>query len=383
LTKLFIEFLKTEKASGIVLMCCTFVSLGLANSPLSNSYASIWLLPIHGHTLLSWINDGLMTFFFLLVGLEIEREIYVGELSRPGKALLPIVAALGGMIVPALVHFALNVGTETQRGMGIPMATDIAFALGVLALLGKRVPLGLKVFLTAFAIIDDLGAILVIAIFYTNGLSMIHVAAAAGIIAVLVIANRLRINNLYFYLISGLCLWFFIHQSGIHGTITGVILAFLIPFGNGDESSPSFTLQHGLHYLVAFLVLPLFALANTCVTVNGNWYASLLHPNSLGIMMGLIAGKVIGITAFSFLAVKINLCHLPAGVNRKHIACVSVLGGIGFTMSIFITVLAFPDAILVEQSKIAILAASCFAGITGYLVLSRSLRGHPGPAASG
>jgi NhaA family Na+:H+ antiporter len=263
------------------------------------------------------------------------------------------------------------------------MATDIAFALGVLSLLGKRVPLGLKVFLTAFAIIDDLGAILVIAIFYTNALSVMYLVAAAGVMAVLAIANRLRINNLYFYIVSGLCLWFFIHESGIHGTITGVILAFLIPFRKGDESSPSFKLQHGLHYLVAFLVLPLFALANTSITVTGIWYASLLLPNSLGIMMGLFAGKVIGITAFSFFAVKINLCTLPAGVNWKQIVSVSVLGGIGFTMSIFITVLAFPDAILVEQSKIAILVASCVAGITGYLVLNRSLRGQPAPASTG
>jgi len=373
LTKLFIEFFKTEKASGIVLILCTLISLALANSQFSNSYLSIWQLPILGHPFSYWINDGLMTIFFLLVGLEIEREIYAGELSQPRKALLPIVAALGGMIVPALIHFSLHAGTETQSGMGIPMATDIAFALGVLSLLGKRVPFGLKVFLAAFAIIDDLGAIIVIAIFYTSGLSISNALVAGGIIAVLVIANRLGVRNLFFYLISGVVLWYFIHQSGIHGTITGVVLAFLVPFEKGDSSSPSHKLQHGLHYLVAFLVLPLFALANTCVTISSDWYTSLLFPNSLGIMMGLVAGKLIGITFFSFAAVRINLCTLPAGVNWKQIVSVSVLGGIGFTMSIFITMLAFQDVSLVVQSKIAILMASLVAGTTGYLSLRRSL----------
>jgi len=373
LTKLFIEFFRTEKASGIVLIFCTLISLGLANSQFSNSYLSIWQSPILGHPFSYWINDGLMTFFFLLVGLEIEREIYVGELSQPRKALLPIVAALGGMIFPALAHFTLNAGTETQGGICIPMATDIAFALGVLSLLGKRVPFGLRVFLTAFAIIDDLGAIIVIAIFYTSSLSISNVVVASGIIALLVVANRHGIRNIFFYLIVGGFLWYFIHQSGVHGTITGVVLAFLVPFGKGDTSSPSYKLQHGLHYLVAFLVLPLFALANTCVTISGNWYTSLLHPNSLGIMTGLVAGKLIGITLFSFVAVRINLCTLPAGVNWKQIVSVSVLGGIGFTMSIFITMLAFQDVSLVEQSKIAILMASFISGTTGYLSLRRSL----------
>ena len=373
MTKLFIEFFRTEKASGIVLIFCTLISLGLANSQFSNSYLSIWQSPILGHPFSYWINDGLMTFFFLLVGLEIEREIYVGELSQPRKALLPIVAALGGMIFPALAHFTLNAGTETQGGICIPMATDIAFALGVLSLLGKRVPFGLRVFLTAFAIIDDLGAIIVIAIFYTSSLSISNVVVASGIIALLVVANRHGIRNIFFYLIVGGFLWYFIHQSGVHGTITGVVLAFLVPFGKGDTSSPSYKLQHGLHYLVAFLVLPLFALANTCVTISGNWYTSLLHPNSLGIMTGLVAGKLIGITLFSFVAVRINLCTLPAGVNWKQIVSVSVLGGIGFTMSIFITMLAFQDVSLVEQSKIAILMASFISGTTGYLSLRRSL----------
>jgi Na+:H+ antiporter, NhaA family len=373
MTRLFIEFFKTEKASGIVLIFCTATSLALANSPWAGSYGALWQLPLLHQPLTYWINDALMTLFFLLVGLEIEREIYVGELSAPRKALLPIVAALGGMVVPALLHFCLNAGTATERGFGIPMATDIAFALGVLSLLGKRVPVPLKVFLTAFAIIDDLGAIIVIALFYTASLSLVNAAIAAGIIIVLLAANRMGVTSVLFYLVAGTVLWYFVHASGIHGTITGVILAFLVPFRKGDETSPSFRLQHGLHYIVAFLILPLFALANTAVTIGSGWTALLLHPNSLGIMTGLVAGKVIGISLFSFLAVRLGMCALPDGVGWKQLASVSVLGGIGFTMSIFITLLAFQDSSLVEQSKIAIVMASCLAGIAGYLSLRRTL----------
>lgn len=369
MTKLFVEFFKTEKASGIVLILCTIISVILANSEIARSYLSIWQISFLGHPLLYWVNDGLMTLFFLLVGLEIEREIYVGELSQPLNALFPIVAALGGMIVPALLHLSLNAGTETQAGIAIPMATDIAFALGVLSLLGNRVPFALKVFLTALAIIDDLGAIVVIGLFYTSGLSVSNLVIALLIVIVLALCNRLGIRNLFFYLAAGIFLWYFIHQSGIHSTITGVILAFLIPFRKGDESSPSYTLQHGLHYLVPFFVLPLFALANTGLTISSNWYASLLHPNSAGIILGLVVGKFVGISLFSLLAVKMNLCSLPTTVTWKHIVAVSLLGGIGFTMSIFITVLAFQDPSLVEQSKIAILLASVIAGSIGYLGL--------------
>jgi NhaA family Na+:H+ antiporter len=374
LTKLFIEFLKTEKAAGAVLILCTIVSLSLANSGLAGSYVSIWQVSVLDHPLSYWINDGLMTLFFLLIGLEIEREIYVGELSQPRNALLPIIAGLGGMTVPALVHLSLNAGTETQAGLGIPMATDIAFALGVLSLLGKRVPLSLKVFLTAFAIIDDLGAVIVIGLFYTKSISMVNLLIALLVIATIAIFNRLGIRNLPVYLASGVLLWYFIHQSGIHSTLAGVILAFLVPFGKGDESSPSYKLQHGLHYLVAFFVLPLFALSNTSLTISGNWYTSLLHPNSAGIILGLIAGKAIGITAFSLLAAKMNLCSLPTSIHWKHIIAVSILGGIGFTMSFFITMLAFQDASLVENSKIAVLIASLIAALVGYWSLRVSLR---------
>lgn len=373
MTKLFLEFFKTEKASGVVLIVCTIISLSVANTSWGSSYASFWQYAISGHPVTYWINDGLMTLFFLLVGLEIEREIYVGELSEPRKALLPIVAALGGMAVPALFHFSLNAGTPTQAGIGIPMATDIAFALGVLALLGNRVPLALKVFLTALAIIDDLGAIVVIGVFYTKGLSVTNLLVSLFIILVLATSNRLKVRNLLFYIISGIVLWYFIHESGIHSTITGVILAFLIPFGKGDDSSPSYRLQHGLHYAVAFGVLPIFALANTNLTIDSGWHTSLLQPNSLGIITGLVLGKFIGISAFALLAVRMKLCSLPAAVQWKHIFAVSILGGIGFTMSMFITLLAFEDASLIDQSKIAILVASVFAGLIGYATLRFSL----------
>jgi len=378
-TKLFLEFFKTEKASGVILIACTVFSLVLANTQLRESYASIWQFMIAGQPISYWINDGLMTVFFLLVGLEIEREIYIGELSQPRKALLPIIAALGGMVVPALFHFSLNAGTATQSGMGIPMATDIAFALGVLALLGNRVPFALKVFLTALAIIDDLGAIVMIGLFYSKGISVTNLLISAFIILVLAICNRLKVRHLAFYLISGIVLWYFIHESGIHATVTGVILAFLIPFDKNEETSPSGILQHRLHYIVAFGILPIFALANTNLTIGSDWYSSLLSPNSLGIILGLVLGKLFGISIFSFVAVKARLCSLPADVGWRDVIGVSILGGIGFTMSIFISLLAFGDLTVIEQSKIAILVASTIAGITGFIVLKLVLR--PAPPA--
>jgi Na+:H+ antiporter, NhaA family len=366
MTKLLKEFFKSEQAAGVILVACTAISLVLANSPNAEMYHSVWEFGLLGHPVSYWINDALMAVFFLLVGLEIEREIYAGELSEPRKALLPIMAAVGGMVVPAAIHFAFNAGTSTQAGFGIPMATDIAFALGVLALLGSRVPQSLKVFLTALAIIDDLGAIVVIALFYSSSLSMVNLLIAAGIVGVLFACNRLKIDHLTVYLIGGIFLWHFVHQSGIHSTISGVILAFLIPFRKGDYYSPSFRLQHFLHYPVAFIVLPLFALANTSVTVAPGWYAGLLQPNSIGIALGLLLGKPIGITALSLAGVRAGWLQLPKDLAWKHIIAVSVLGGVGFTMSIFITLLAFEDPAIVQPSKIAILAASLLAGVLGF-----------------
>jgi Na+:H+ antiporter, NhaA family len=369
MTRLLREFFKSEQAGGLVLIACTAVSLALANSPFAHVYLGLWQLPLFGHPALYWINDALMAVFFLLVGLEIEREIYVGELSEPRKALLPIVAAIGGMVVPALVHFAFNAGSATQGGFGIPMATDIAFALGVLALLGSRVPLSLKVFLTALAIIDDLGAILVIALFYSSSLSALNLALAGVVAGILFACNRFKINSLAVYLVGGIFLWHFVHQSGIHATISGVILAFLIPFRGGDAYSPSFRLQHWLHYPVAFAVLPLFALANTSLTIEPGWYAGLLQPNSTGVMLGLLVGKPIGVTLPSLIGVRMKWLKLPDDIGGRHIAAVSLLAGVGFTMSIFVTLLAFQDVMVVQQSKIAVLGASLLAGVLGFVVL--------------
>jgi Na+:H+ antiporter, NhaA family len=369
MTNLLKEFFKSEQAAGVVLVFCTAFSLVAANAPNAHWYHSGWEYMLFGHSVSYWINDALMAVFFLLVGLEIEREIYVGELSEPRKALLPIVAALGGMIVPAAIHFAINGGSATQAGFGIPMATDIAFALGVLALLGSRVPLSLKVFLMALAIIDDLGAIVVIALFYSTSLSFVNLLIAAGIVGVLFVCNRRKINSLAVYLVGGVFLWYFVHESGVHATISGVILAFLIPFRDGEHDSPSFRLQHILHYPVAFIILPLFALANTRLVITDGWHAGLLQSNSIGIALGLLAGKPVGITAASLIGAKARWLTLPADLKWRDIAAVSLLGGVGFTMSIFITLLAFQDPVTVQESKIAILCASLLAGILGFIAV--------------
>jgi len=373
LSKTFAEFLESKKSSGIVLIICTIISLAIANSMLGASYVGIWSTYIAGMSIEHWINDGLMAIFFLFIGLELERELYNGELSDFKNALLPIIAAVGGIACPALIHFVFNAGTETQAGMGIPMATDIAFALGVLALLGSRIPLSLKVFLTALAVMDDLGAIIVIALFYTAKVSLVYLIAAAITFAVLIVFNRvLRIMALTPYLIGGALMWFFMLKSGVHATIAGVLLAFAIPFSAkaDDEESPSHRLEDMLHKPVAFIILPIFALANTGVVIGANWAEELASANSLGIMGGLLLGKPLGIMLLCFIAVTIGICKLPAGLNWKHIFGAGLLGGIGFTMSIFITNLAFVgngDAI--TASKIAVLLASLTAGTIGFLWL--------------
>ncbi len=373
ITKLFKDFFESEKVGGLILIACTIISLLLANSSLSKEYLHFWHTNINGHSLEHWINDGLMAIFFLLIGLELEREVYIGELSDLKKATLPIFAALGGMIVPALLYLSLNFGTETQSGAGIPMATDIAFALGILSLLGNKVPTSLKVFLTALAVIDDLGAILVIAIFYTNNLSLFNLGIALGIFAVLLIMNRLKVRNLIPYLVLGVFMWYFMLNSGVHATISGVLLAFAIPFGNGDKKSTSYLLQHWLHKPVAFLILPIFALANTAIIINSDWHYALTHRYTIGIAIGLILGKFIGISLFSYAAVKTKICQLPDDLNWKSIFGVSFLGGIGFTMSIFITLLAFNDDEHISNAKIMILISSLVAGLIGYFLLKTIL----------
>ena len=373
ITRLLRDFFESEKVGGLILIGCTLLSLFLANSNFSENYIHFWHTDINGHSLEHWINDGLMAIFFLLIGLELEREVYIGELSNLKKAILPIFAALGGMIVPALLYLSLNFGTETQSGAGIPMATDIAFALGILSLLGNKVPTSLKVFLTALAVIDDLGAILVIAIFYTNDLNLLNLGIALGIFGVLLIMNRLKVRNLIPYLLLGIAMWYFMLNSGVHATISGVLLAFAIPFGNGDKKSTSYLLQHWLHKPVAFIILPVFALANTAIIINSDWHYALTHHYTIGIALGLIVGKFLGISIFSYAAVKSKICQLPEDLNWKSIFGVSFLGGIGFTMSIFITLLAFNDDEHISNAKIMILISSLVAGLIGYLLLKNIL----------
>jgi len=372
LSNTFSNFFESEKSSGILLIICTVVSLLLANSVIGANYLSISQLYVGGLSVEHWINDALMAVFFLLIGLELERELYNGELSNFKNALLPIAAAIGGICLPALIHLVFNSGTPTQAGIGIPMATDIAFALGVLALLGNRVPASLKVFLTALAVMDDLGAIIIIAVFYTAQLSLVYVIGALAVLGLLVALNRFQVMSLMPYLFGGAVMWFLMLKSGVHATIAGVLLAFTIPFTHkeDDEESPSHKLEHVLHKPVAFIILPIFALANTGIVLGAGALQSLSTTNGLGIILGLLIGKPIGISLLSFIAVSIGICRLPLDLNWKHVFGAGLLGGIGFTMSIFITNLAFTgDANIINASKMAILLASLSAGTIGFLWL--------------
>ena len=374
LTRLFNDFFESEKAGGLILVFVTVLSLIIANSPWQTDYITFWQYDLGGHSFVYWINDGLMTIFFLLIGLELEREIYLGGLSSIKNAALPIVGALGGMLVPAGIFLLFNFGTNSQSGAGIPMATDIAFAIGILSLLGNKVPASLKVFLIALAVIDDLGAILVIAIFYTSSIIFFNLFIAMGILLLLFALNRMKVNSVIPYLTGGLFMWYFMLHSGVHPTITGVLLAFVIPFGNGGKKTASYGIQHFLHKPVAFFILPLFAIANTCIALGNNWISGLGETNSLGIIAGLVIGKPLGIWLFSFIGVGLGLCALPADLKWKNILGAGMLGGIGFTMSIFITLLAFENPEMVNNSKIAILIASVIAGTIGLFWLKVSLK---------
>ena len=377
------QFLESEKVSGVLLMLATIISMSIANSSYGPGYAEFWHRQVgfEGAGLAlrfsveHWINDGLMAVFFLLVGLEIERELYVGELADLKDATLPGFAALGGMVLPALLHFLLNQGTATQAGFGIPMATDIAFALGVLALVGKRVPASLKIFLATFAIIDDLGAIVLIALFYVRDFSLPYFSSALVIFLGMLLLGRLGVRRLAWYLIPGAIMWYCILHSGVHATLAGVLLAFAIPFGHGEDDSPSTRLLHRLHKPVSFLIMPLFALANTGIVLDGNWIGGLVTDNALGIFSGLLLGKPLGIVLFCVLAVKLGVSKLPQAVSWADIIGAGLLGGIGFTMSIFITLLAFSDPATIQGSKITVLLGSLVAGTAGYLVLSRARPG--------
>jgi NhaA family Na+:H+ antiporter len=377
LTRIFRDFMESESLSGVILTVCTLLSLVLANSVFGEDYRAFWETHIgfgvgnmdFHHSLADWINDGLMAIFFLMVGLEIERELFIGELSDRKRAMLPIVAALGGMAVPALIYFGFNAGEPTVSGIGIPTATDIAFAIAIMGAVGNRVPISIKVFLTALAIIDDLGAILVIAIFYGHGFSLFHFGVAMGIWLILYFLGRRGVGSLWIYLPAGVVMWAFMMHSGIHATITGVLLAFAIPFQGGGKNAVSYKLQHALHRPVALLIIPVFALANTALVIDSGVISQLGNPESLGIFFGLLLGKPIGIIIFSYASVAFGLASFGRGVKFSHILGAGTLAGIGFTMSIFITNLAFTNAEWIQVGKISILIASTVAAVVGVLML--------------
>lgn len=369
--QIFQNFIRSEQAPGMILIICTLVSLSLSN--LAPSYAAMWHVELGHHSLTHWINDGLMTIFFLLIGLELEREVYQGELSTVRSAMLPALAALGGMVVPAGIYFLFNLGGGGNiAGVGVPMATDIAFALAALSLAGKRVPSKLKIFLTALAVIDDLGAILVIAVFYTSTVHWLNLAIAGVILGLLFIFNRLKIHHAWPYLLGGAIMWYFMMGSGVHATITGVLVAFAIPFGSGNKNTLSYRLEHWLSKPVAFIILPIFALANTSIVTDEGFYRELGSAMSIGIMAGLFAGKPIGILLFTWATVKLKLSKLTAGITWQHIFGVGMLGGIGFTMSIFISLLAFDNPSLADHAKISVMLASLLSGLAGLFYLRKT-----------
>ena len=373
----FKNFFQSSNAGGILLFICVIFSMIVANSPLAGSLQTLLDRQlgfenesIHlRYSVLLWINDGLMAIFFLLVGLEIKREIVEGELSSPKKASLPILCAIGGAAVPALIYVGFNAGQETASGWGIPMATDIAFALAVIGLLGKQVPSSLKIFLAALAIVDDLIAILVIAFFYSSGIEVSYLLYALGGLLILIIMNRLNIQNPYLYLIPGVFIWYFIHHSGIHATIAGVLVAMTIPTNDTDVESPLERLEHALSKPVNFLIIPLFAFANTNITLESEMIGGLTSSLGLGISLGLLLGKPVGILLTSYLCTKLKLSSLPEGSTWRHIMGVGLLAGIGFTMSIFIAILSFGDPQNISEAKLSILITSLLAGIIGFMVL--------------
>ena len=376
----FKKFFQSSQSSGVLLIFCVLISLLIANSSLSEGFQK-FLDQETGTDLFHltypvsiWINDGLMAVFFLLVGLEIKREMVEGELSSFRNASLPIFAAIGGMLVPAVIFTVFNHGTGYENGWGIPMATDIAFSLAIISMLGKKVPNSIKIFLAALAIVDDLGAILVIAIFYTEQIHWTYLFLSLGVTSLLLILNFLKVTKIIFYIIPGLFLWYFLHHSGIHATIAGVLLAFSIPTNTSHvEISPLEKLEHQLHFPVSFLIMPLFALTNTNITFNSTMIDGLTSTLGLGIIGGLVLGKLIGINLFSFLAIKLKISTLPQNSSWFQMLGVGLLAGIGFTMSIFIALLSFKGQIEIQdEAKFAILIASFLAAVFGYILLNIS-----------
>ncbi len=384
MTNLIRQFVRLEASGGIVLIVAALIALVMANTPLSGIYLGFLDLPLSAgvapfgveQPMLLFINDALMAIFFLMIGLEVKRELVEGALAKREQAMFPAIAALGGMIAPALIFLLFNGSHEVARqGWAIPAATDIAFALGVMALLGSRVPTGLKVFLLALAIIDDLGAIVIIALFYSHNISYLALGGAAACIALLALMNWRGVGKPLPYLVIGAVLWVFVLKSGIHATLAGVILGFLIPLQTKNKQTPARKVEHGIHPWVAWLILPLFAFANAGVSLQGVSVESLASLLPMGIAAGLLLGKPIGIMLSCLLATKLGIARLPEGVSFKHIAAVSVLCGIGFTMSIFIASLAFAGAheSMLTYSKIGILLGSTLSALLGYLLLSLAL----------
>jgi Na+/H+ antiporter nhaA len=377
ITKFFKEFFSNSQSSGILLVFCVLISLMIANSSASTGFQSFLDQSWGPYSVSVWINDGLMAVFFLLVGLEIKRELLDGELSNFKNASLPILAAIGGMLVPAVIFTLFNHGTEYSKGWAIPMATDIAFSLAIISMLGKSVPSAVKVFLAALAIVDDLGAIVVIAIFYTDEIHWNYLLYSGIIVAILAVLNFLKVKKHIFYLIPGCVLWYFMHHSGIHATIAGVILAFCIPASKADneEASPLEKLEHFLHIPVSYAIMPIFALANTNITFKEGMVDGLFSNFGYGIVFGLILGKLIGINLFSFIAIKLKISSLPDKSRWVHMIGAGLLAGIGFTMSIFIALLSYKDnQDLQDSAKFAILTASVLAGFLGYLLLKSTAK---------
>lgn len=377
ITNYFKNFLHNSQSSGILLIICVAISLMIANTSLGTTFQSLLDQKIgteifhFNYSLSVWINDGLMAIFFLLVGLEIKREIVEGELSSFKNASLPIFAAIGGMVVPALIFFLFNQGTDYIKGWAIPMATDIAFSLAIISMLGKNVPISLKIFLAALAIVDDLGAIVVIAIFYTDQIHWDYMALSGLMVAILALLNYFNTERAIFYLIPGVFLWYFMHHSGIHATIAGVLLAFSIPTNaSTTEMSPLEKMEQKLHLPVNFLIMPIFALANTNITFKNGMVDALFSNFGYGIILGLVAGKVIGINLFSWLSIKLKISNLPDKSTWTQMIGTGLLAGIGFTMSIFIALLSFKNKIEIQdEAKFAILVASLISGLLGFFLL--------------
>ncbi|MDX2505813.1 MAG: Na+/H+ antiporter NhaA [Gammaproteobacteria bacterium] len=381
------DFLKKESASGILLMIAAFLAIIVANSPLSGLYSELLDIPVEirigalhiAKPLILWINDGLMAVFFFFIGLELKRELLEGELSEPKKIILPAFAAIGGMLLPAIIYASLNWNDPMAlKGWAIPAATDIAFALGILAIFGKRVPIALKVFLVSLAIMDDMGAIVIIAIFYTSELSASSLIVAATALVILGILNNRKTNTLVPYILIGLVLWTAVLKSGVHATLAGVLLAFFIPLktGSRNERSLAKNLEQDLHGTVSYVIIPVFAFANAGIPLEGLSFNSLLEPIPLGIILGLFIGKQVGVMLFSFMAVKLGIAALPDNVNWKQLYGVATLCGVGFTMSLFIGSLAFEqggtEAVLMND-RLGILLGSTISAITGYIYLNKVL----------